>query len=83
MNSIEAIRREIERLFRTSPDVHINVTIKRPRVSLRDEPVLITGVYPHIFKIEEWHDGYPRSRTLQYADVLTGQIEIRELGGNV
>ena len=57
----------------------MNVDISHPRLNLRDEPVLIKGVYPHIFRIEAYNSGSPQCHTLPYTDILTKQIEIVEL----
>lgn len=81
MASVDTIKRDVEHLFHTHPDVHINVSMKNPRVFLIDEPVTIKGTYAHIFLIEECSMGFPRTHTLQYADVLTHQVEILELSG--
>ena len=80
MRSIETIRDRIAKLYVTHPDVHINISMTSPKVSVRNEPVRITGVYPHLFRIEEKNTGVPRSFTHRYTDLLTGRVEIAELG---
>lgn len=77
--SLDIIKSQIKRLYDTHPNIHINVSITRPKVDLKNEPVIIKGVYPHIFQIEERSSGSPKCHTLQYADVLTKQIEILEM----
>ncbi len=79
MTSLDAIRAEIKRLYETNPNIHMNVSMINPRVTLSNEPVIIKGVYPHIFQIEEHSGGTPKNYIIQYADVLTGHIEIAEL----
>ncbi len=80
MTSLDSIKNNIRRLYNTHPDIHINVSLSSPRISLTDEPVVITGVYPHVFQIEEQGSSLPRRRhTLQYTDVLTRRITIAEL----
>lgn len=79
MTALDAIHDQIDRLYHTQPRIHIHVTLTHPRVSLRNETVLLKGVYPHIFQIEECSSGAPKLRTLQYVDVLTKNIEILEL----
>ncbi len=79
MTSLDNIRAKIKRLYETNPNIHMNVSMVNPRVTLKDEPVVIKGVYPHIFQIEEHSGGTPKSYIIQYADVLTGHIEISEL----
>lgn len=80
MTSLEDIKKRIMRLYKTDPNIHINVELQRPRISLKDRPVVIKGVYPHIFQIEEQGIAFPKRYTLQYADVLLNHIEIMELG---
>ena len=60
---------------------HINLcyTMRHPKVSVRNEPAVIVGMYPNFFQIEERESGYPRRHTLQYNDVLMGRVEILEL----
>lgn len=50
--------------------------IRQPKLHLRDVPVKITGVYRHIFQVEETSSGQPKHHALQYADVLTHDIEL-------
>lgn len=53
--------------------------MRHPKVSVRNEPAVIVGMYPNFFQIEERESGYPRRHTLQYNDVLMGRVEILEL----
>ena len=79
MNALDAIKARIRDLYQTNPAIHINVSITKPKIQLRNEPVIIKGVYPHIFQIEEQSSGLPKMHTLQYADVLMHRIDILEL----
>ncbi len=36
-----------------APYIHINISISNPKVTLNNVPVIIKGVYPHIFQIED------------------------------
>lgn len=80
MTSLDIIKNKIQRLYKTNPNIHINVAITSPKVNLKNEPVVIKGVYPHIFQIEERSSGSTKCHTLQYTDVLLHHIEIIELG---
>ena len=80
MNSLDIIKAKIQKLYKTNPNIHINVAITSPKVNLKNEPVVIKGVYPHIFQIEERGNGSPKTHTLQYSDVLLHLIDIVELG---
>ena len=79
MSEIQQIRQRILERYRLDPKIRINVSNAKPRLHLNDVPVEITGVYANIFQIEEVTDGQARRHTLQYADVLTHNIEILDL----
>ena len=80
--TIESIKKDIGQLYKTDPHIHVNVTMRHPKVSVRNEPAQITGMYPNFFQIEERENGYARRHTLQYNDVLIGRVEILELTGS-
>lgn len=80
MVNIDYIKRKIKQLYETNPNVHINVKITHPKLTVNTSPAIIKGVYPNIFRIEESISGYPRCHTVQYAEVLSGQVNIAELG---
>lgn len=82
MNSLDGIKLKIRTLYQTDPHIRINVALTKPKIFLQNEQVLIKGVYPHIFQIEEKSGGSPKTHTLQYGDVLTGHIEILDGDGN-
>ena len=82
MSDIEAmnvIRERIARLYEIDPHIHVNVNMKKPKVELKNDSAIISGVYRYIFIVTEKSSGKVQSHTLQYADVLTGQVEILEL----
>ncbi len=68
-----------EKLKKLNPEIHINVNLPKPKLNLKNEPVKITGIYAHIFQIEEYSTGVPVKYTLQYSDILIKRIEIIEL----
>ena len=80
MNSLDIIKAKIQKLYKTNPNIHINIAITSPKVNLKNEPVVIKGVYPHIFQIEERSSGSPKTHTHQYTEVLLHHIDIIELG---
>ena len=80
MDSIEQIKRGVERLYKISPSVHISVNKARSRIFIERVPARIVGVYKNIFQIEECESGtLPQRHTFQYGDVLIGQVVIEEL----
>ena len=82
MNDIyefQQIRQRISERYRSDPNIRINVSLRQPRLHLCDVPVRITGVYRHIFQVEEDSSGQPKRHALQYADALTHDIELLDL----
>ena len=75
----QQIRQRISERYRSDPNIRINVSLRQPRLHLCDVPVRITGVYRHIFQVEEDSSGQPKRHALQYADVLTHDIELLDL----
>ena len=76
---LEQIRQRILERYRSDPKTRINVSIAQPKLHLSNVPVEITGVYRHIFQVEETSFGQPKRHALQYADGLTHDIEILDL----
>lgn len=78
MTQLERIKKKVNDLYTVSPQIHINVRLVHPRLELKNDPVEIKGVYKNVFTIEEYTTGAPRIHSLQYVDILTGNIEIIE-----
>ena len=78
MNTIDSIKKGIHTLYKTNPNIHVNVSISNKKVNLRNKAAVIKGVYPHVFRIQNSSDSR-ECYTLQYIDVLTGTIDILEL----
>ena len=76
---LQQIRQHISERYRSDPNIRINVSLRQPRLHLNNVPVKITGVYRHIFQVEEDSSGQPKRHALQYADVLTHDIELLDI----
>jgi len=76
---LQQIRQRISERYLSDPNIRINVSLRQPRLHLNNVPVKITGVYRHIFQIEEVSSGPPKRHALQYTDVLTHDIELLDL----
>ena len=76
---LQQIRQRISERYLSDPNIRINVSLRQPRLHLNNVPVKITGVYRHIFQIEEVSSGPPKRHALQYADVLTHDIELLDI----
>lgn len=79
MDRIDHIKNEIRRLYETDPMIHVSVKMTHPKVVVKESPARIVGVYRNIFQIEQQDDGRPHRYTLQYTDILIGQVTIAEL----
>ena len=76
---LQQIRQHISERYRSDPNIRINVSLRQPRLHLNNVPGKITGVYRHIFQVEEDSSGQPKRHALQYADVLTHDIELLDI----
>lgn len=79
IESVLQIRQRILERYQSDPKIHLNVSLKSPKLELKNVEAEITGVYRYIFQIEEETSGEKKRHTLQYADVLLHSIEILEL----
>ena len=80
MENLAWIKREIEKLYKTNPDIHIAVKRMRPKLIVESSPAKIVGVYKNIFQIEESVSRkLPTRHIFQYGDVVVGQVVIEEL----
>ena len=75
MNAKDRIRVRIQRLYESDPVIHLNVSITRPKIVLKNKTARITGIYPHIFQIEANGERF----SIQYAEVLAKNVIITEL----
>lgn len=76
---LQQIRQRISERYLSDPNIRINVSLRQPRLHLNNVPVKITGVYRHIFQVEEVSPGPPKRHALQYTDVLTHDIVLLDL----
>ena len=79
MHTIQYIKREIKNLYETNPNIHVNVKASRSKSLVEMAPAVIKNVYPKFFCIEECSNGYTKTHSVQYAEVLMGNVRIVEL----
>ena len=79
MTELNLIRNKITRLYATSPDIHMDISISTPKVLLKNAKATIIEVYPNLFRIKETSTGVDKMHTIPYTDVLTKHIQILEL----
>lgn len=79
MSELTLIKQQVRSLYETDPHIHINVYIPRLKPNIKNAEVVITGIYPNLFRIEQGSGSERRRYTVQYTEVLTKQVEIIEL----
>lgn len=77
--TVESVRGQIRQLWQSNPRVRISVQIPHTKV-VQDSEVLITGVHPHVFCVEESVGGTVQRHAFQYTDVLTRRVAIEGVG---
>ncbi len=78
MTAMEKIKARVKELFLLGDKIHVTITLSHPRIHLNDAPCIIKGVYPHIFVVEQIGADIPSSYSLQYTDLLTECVKIKE-----
>ena len=79
MKTLNAIKARVQTLFRTNPNIHMNVTIPGGKIHLKKHPVTITSVYPNIFSVEDRTTDPASTHIVQYVELMMGYVEILEL----
>ncbi len=79
MTAMERIKARVNELFLKGDEIHVSITLSHPRIHLDDATCVIKGVYPHIFMIEQVGVERPSNYSLQYTDLLTDCVKIKEL----
>lgn len=74
MATINEIRLKIQELYHDNPDIHIDVSMNRPRIHIVNQEATIKGVYKNVFQIKTGGECH----TLQYSDILIKRIRIAE-----
>lgn len=80
MIKYDAIRDQLKKLQGSGSTVHMDVNMNHPKLHLTNAAAKITGVYSHLFQIEEDSTGKIRKHTIQYNELLTKNVVILELG---
>ncbi len=70
---------KLTELYRTQPDIHVDIFLSRPRTEIKNANARLVGVYRHIFRIEIEKDGKTEQYSIQYGELSTGSIKIAEL----
>lgn len=77
-DTVEYIKNGIENLYKTNPNIHISVKLPHSKSPIENSPAKITGVYRHLFQVEEEDNVHIVRHTFQYNEVLVGHVKIEE-----
>ena len=75
MAAIDVIKNRVRERYLSNPDIHIDVSIKRPKIRIVNQEAKIIGVYKNLFQIKAEGKRY----TVLYSDILIKNVRIAEL----
>lgn len=82
MNQIEIVKSNILALYRSQQVVHASIRTQRSATENQDlHKIVVKAVYTNIFVVEDMNAPKPQTYTFQYVDVITKDIDIKELEG--
>ncbi len=79
MYSENLYKAKLTKLYQTNPNIHIDVTLERPHIVMRNVEARLIGAYKHIFQIEVQIKEKTEMHSLQYGDISAGIVKIYEL----
>ncbi len=71
------LKKKIEDVRKNHSQIHVSILNKRKRIV--EAPSQIIGVYSNFLCVESMVNSYLEKFTIQYCDLLTGSVEIKEL----
>ncbi|MDE6656472.1 MAG: hypothetical protein K2J85_05730 [Anaeroplasmataceae bacterium] len=71
------IKEQLEAIFKTSNLIHVSIHNKRNKVL--EAPSKIVGIYERFLRVEAQVNSYLEKFTINYTDLMTGNITIKEL----
>ncbi|MDE5546045.1 MAG: hypothetical protein K2I88_01125 [Anaeroplasmataceae bacterium] len=74
---LNTIKEKLELLYKTSNLIHVSIHNKRNKVL--DAPSKIVGIYQRFLCVESKVNTYVEKFTINYTDIMTGNITIKEL----
>ncbi len=71
----KSLKTKPEELYKNSPDIHVDVSMIRPRVEIKNKCAKLIGVYRHIFQIGS-KIASTGTNSIQYGELLTVSVRI-------
>lgn len=82
MNQIDIVKSNIRALYRDKQVVHAIIRSHRSKAEEQNVlSIIVKAVYANVFEVEEINAPKPKIYTFQYVDVITKEIDIKELEG--
>jgi len=78
-DTLSLIKSQINFLFMKNEKIHVDLSYRGERKHPANITAVITGVYPNIFTIRLTEEAVKRNYAFKYVDLMTHNIEIREL----
>ena len=79
---LHIVKEQIRELYKRKAPLHISLAVNHAKLHLKKFKAEITGVYPNLFSVETLASEKKEKHILQYVDILSGNIDISELGNN-
>ncbi len=79
IQTLDALRERIRTMQQTKETIHVSLNNSHPKVCLIDVPAVVQYASSQIFWIEREDKKQLFCNSFQYADLMTGRIQIREL----
>lgn len=74
---LNTIKEKLEAIYKTSTIIHVSIHNKRNKVL--NAPSRILQIYPRFLCVESKVNSYVEKFTINYTDLMTGNITIKEL----
>ncbi|MDE7263429.1 MAG: hypothetical protein K2N64_02040 [Anaeroplasmataceae bacterium] len=74
---LKHIQEELERIYQSTNLIHVSILNKRNKVV--EAPSKILGIYSRFLCVESKVNAYVEKFTINYIDIMTGNIIIKEL----
>jgi uncharacterized protein Veg len=76
-NTIEEVRDKINEIYKENKSIHVTLVAIRKKIS--DVNAIIVGVYNNFFCVKSLVNNYLENFTINYIDIITNKIQIKEL----
>lgn len=76
-SQLKHIQEELKRIYQLTNLIHVSILNKRNKII--EAPSIIVGIYSRFLCVESKVNTYLEKFTINYTDIMTGNIVIKEL----